>query len=366
MKKRCMVFLMALMAASLAGCSENDGAKNNVEKNYADEAEAEAYSVYAIPVETGANYQAYDFEGGSLELLDGRFAVREAGTYSYSKQLAGKLTWHKVNVRDTIAPEIELSYQKRYVAPGSVTALPDIQVTDSDGTTDYTLIVTREGQEISVAEGSFTPTVEGEYLITVQAADASGNRAEKTAVVACTSDRNRLNCIYEMDTVYGLEEQTTTRIGVRLKLADEKTPEQTGAGKVKVVAARTFSDGRQEHMLFFQKPFCTEWKEELSGIYFWVRNVSDVAYDFDFMGEGIQFTLENGATTTMLTKEMGWQKVEIRQLDRFLLEDGRSFAGMIDMEDCVGMYLGIRPATQYYKYGEILISSIYGIPKTEE
>ena len=365
MRKRWMAFCLIGMAVVLTGCSKNGGSGNTAKKNYVDEVQAETYSVYAIPVEAGAEYQAYDTKEQPVDLLDGRFAVREAGDYYYSKNKDGKLTWHKVSVRDTTAPKIQLSYQKRYAAPGSETELPAVRVTDSDGTIDYTLTVTQNGTEISAEEGNFTPVAEGEYIISVTAADNSGNTAEESAVVVCTTDQKRLNCIYEMDTAYGLEEQTTTQIGVRLQLCDESAPDGAGAAKVKVVASRTFVEA-QEHLIFFREPFMLQWKDSLSGIYFWIRNVSDVPYDLDFMGEGIRFTLENGATTTLLTKEMGWQKVELTELDKFLPEDGRSFAGMIDMEDGVGMHLGIKQAGAHFKYGEILLSSIYGVPKATE
>ena len=331
---------------------------------YASEEYAETYSIYAIPVEQGAGYAVYDPLGNPLELWDGRFAVREPGVYTYSKVVDGEVSWHKVTARDTVAPVLALSYSLKYVRVGSMAELPVVRVAESDGTKDYELSVNYEGKEIPVTGEGFLADEEGEYVVCIISTDKSGNQAKRRAVVAATQDSRWLNCLYEMDTVYGLEEQTTAQIGVRLQMTKEEAPDGRAAARLKLTAAKAPSAAQSmvEHMLFFQNPFRYEWKERFSGICFWVKNVSDVPYSLDFLGQEPVFRANDGTSTTQLTRQMGWQKVEIRDLDRYLPEDGHSYTGMIDMEDCVGMYLGIRQIGSDFQYGELLISSLYGVP----
>lgn len=330
---------------------------------YASEEYAETYSVYAIPMEQGAGYGIYDPQGNPLALWDGRFAVREPGVYTYCKVLDGEISWHKVTARDTVAPVLALSYSKKYVPVGSMVELPVVRLAESDGTKDYELTVNYDGKGIPVTGDGFLADKEGEYVIQVISIDKSGNRAERRALVTATQDPKRLNCLYEMDTVYGLEEQTTAQIGVRLQMTKEEAPDGRAAARLKLTAAKAPSDAQSmvEHMLFFRNPFHYKWKERFSGICFWVRNVSDVPYSLDFLGQELAFRADDGTSTTQLTRQMGWQKVEIRDLDRYLPEDGHSYTGMIDMEDCVGMYLGIRQIGSDFQYGEVLISSLYGM-----
>ena len=88
MKKLLSLTLGLGMLFSVVACSGDqtsepiDGGSKTVE----------TYSVYSMQVETGATYKAFSPDGSELEVLNGAFAIRGAGKYTYQKTLNGVVT----------------------------------------------------------------------------------------------------------------------------------------------------------------------------------------------------------------------------------------------------------------------------------
>ena len=202
MKKVLSLILGLGMLFSITACGNDENGKA---KTFVSTDTAETYSVYSFEPESGATYKAYAPDGSEIAMLNGSFSVRGEGEYYYSKTLKGKTTYYKVIADDTTAPELRLSYTKRYAKLNEAIKLPAVEVIESDGTKEANVSVSFGGEAVTVTDGAITPAALGEYTVTVNSEDKSGNASSTTAIIVCTENEYELNTIYELSSVWGME-----------------------------------------------------------------------------------------------------------------------------------------------------------------
>lgn len=317
---------------------------------------AETYSVYSVAVESGAEYKAFDPNGNEIGVLNGAFAIREAGTYSLQKIVGNTVTVYKIVAKDTLAPEVRLSYTKKYVRANETVELPTVEVIESDGTKTADVVVyDNEGNEVAITDGSVTLETLGEYTVTVTSTDASENTTTETATIVCTDNENELNTIYEFSTVWGLENQTAHRMGIRMEMTDVLAPNGETACKFNMTTPGYYSatDARK-HETYLINPMQVNWADKYSKVYFWVDNQTQFTHYVRFNG-----------TEISVAPNSGWVKIELTNLES-LGGDGASYESTIDPEDCVGSYLCLQRASSEFLFGTFYVSNIYGEPKPVE
>ena len=352
MKKLLSLTLGLGMLFSVVACSGDqtsepvDGGSKTVE----------TYSVYSMQVEAGATYKAFSPDGSELEVLNGAFAIRGAGKYTYQKTLNGVVTVYTLNAKDTTAPEVRLSYTKKYAKANEAIALPEIEVVDADGTNVADVVVyDEEGNEVTVTDGTITPETLGEYTVAVTSVDKSENETTQTATIVCTDNEYELNTIYEFSTAWGLENQTAQRQGIRAELTDELAPNGEVACKFNMTTPDYFSsNNNRKHEMYLINPMQVNWSEQYSKVYFWVNNQTQYAHYVRF------FNLQ-----IYVAPNSGWVKIEFSEFD-LLGGDGASYETTIDPEDCVGTYLCLQRTVQEFTFGTFYVSNIYGEPKPVE
>lgn len=349
MKKALAVIVLCASLCSAAACAK----ESSDPKNFLSETIAESYELFSFKPERGATYKAYSADGTELSVLNGSFALGASGEYYYTKTIGGKTSYHKVIAKDTVAPEIRLSYTKKYVAPQTLAALPKAEIIESDGTNDGSVAVTFKNEEIAVLNDSFTPEKEGEYTVTFSATDKSGNAAVKTAQIICLQNTNKLNVIYEFSTAWGLENQTVQRKGIRAELSNELAPNGEKTCKFNITNADYYGwTAARKHELYLMRPLKSNWQNEFSSVYFWADNRTDEVYDVRF----------NGITVEIPPKS-GWVKIEFKNFT-LLGGTGSYYETVIDPNDYEGSYLCFQSRSDEFRYGEIFVSDIYGAPKS--
>ncbi len=135
---------------------------------------------------------------------------------------------YKLETVDTTAPVVQFVGDFTGVKKGDTVDLSHIAVQDNaDGAIGaFTVSVTRNGEEVAVADKSFVANAVGEYTITVTASDAHGNRTEDHTTV--TVEREYLYVV---------------PVGTSVDVADLGYEDDLGAGYT--YSSRVTSDGEE-------------------------------------------------------------------------------------------------------------------------
>ena len=205
---------------------------------------------------------------------------------------------------------------------------------------------------MTVTNGTVTIETLGEYIVEVTSTDQSSNSTTETATIVCTDNEYELNTIYEFSSVWGLENQTAHRIGIRMETADVLAPNGETACKFNMTTPSYYNstDGRK-HETYLINPLHVNWAEKYSKVYFWVNNQTQYTHYVRFNG-----------TQITVAPNSGWVKIELIDLT-FLGGDGASYETTIDQEDCIGSYLCLQRASSEFLFGTFYVSNIYGEPK---
>lgn len=137
-------------------------------------------------------YEVKDSNGETVQILNGRFKVKEMGEAKYvitcyaeiaSEQfITRKIT---LNVIDRTAPSITIA-PTAFAFVGEAYTIKGVEVSDNTGeTVEPTYKVTKksDGSEMTVTNGTFTPDARGEYTLEVTATDTAGNKGVNTAPI---------------------------------------------------------------------------------------------------------------------------------------------------------------------------------------
>ena len=160
-----------------------------------------------VTVEAGSQYTVenpaiLDTEGNSYEptytvatsggdpitVIDSRFTVSSLGGYVITYTIAaGGQNYTKtltINVTDSSAPQIRVENTVTSWTTGVPNPMPSITAYDAvDGNIKPDIAVTFGGSPVSVSANQLvTPEAEGEYVITINAEDSRGNKAETVTV----------------------------------------------------------------------------------------------------------------------------------------------------------------------------------------
>lgn len=136
--------------------------------------------------------QVFDSTGAEVDLLNKKFKATDVNGYKivFTAVKDGKTetTEIKVNVSDTKAPTFSVQGTSGAVSLlNDVIEVPSCLVMDASASSlEYTYSVKDPaGNPVEVVENKFTVTKAGDYVITYEAEDSSGNKGTKEFIVAC-------------------------------------------------------------------------------------------------------------------------------------------------------------------------------------
>lgn len=136
--------------------------------------------------------QVFDSTGAEVDLLNKKFKATDVNGYKivFTAVKDGKTetTEIKVNVSDTKAPTFSVQGTSGAVSLlNDVVEVPSCLVMDASASSlAYTYSVKDPaGNPVEVVDNQFTVTQPGDYVITYEAEDSSGNKGSKEFIVAC-------------------------------------------------------------------------------------------------------------------------------------------------------------------------------------
>ena len=134
-------------------------------------------------------YEVKDSAGEKVSVLNGRFKVNLIGNAKYLITCKAEITEDynitrtiTLNVIDRSAPVITAK-DLPYAYVGQEYEIVNVEVTDNSGETVTPVYSVKDvnGEEVTITDGKFTPTVTGIYTLTINATDSQGNAGEETA-----------------------------------------------------------------------------------------------------------------------------------------------------------------------------------------
>lgn len=137
------------------------------------------------------NYEVKNSKGEAVQIINGRFKVKEMGDAKYVVTASAKIADEQfitrkitLNVIDRTAPNITIE-PTVFAFVGEEYTISGVQVSDNTGETiapSYK-VTKADGTTVTVTDGKFTPDSKGEYTLEVKATDAAGNEGTNTAPI---------------------------------------------------------------------------------------------------------------------------------------------------------------------------------------
>ena len=280
---------------------------------------------------------------------------------------------------DTIAPLIKAEYEYKIVLLDTETSLPKVTF-DEQVTAKYEL----DGFEVNPND-KFTPSETGKIVYKVSATDTSGNKSVKEVYYSVTDDASDLNKIYALDEVAGLEKQAgilqngLNNLDARLIKADAERPVDLNGNTVpnlyldangNVVASESdaaktidaylrLNIQDENGRIVLENPLYKNWDKQFSQLYFYVYNAGLKSVSFIFNNYTYSVAANSGWTKIVIAPKTVDGEVVTDYSVISSLGGGQDYAGLFDLEDCVGATLRITAAQ---KYERVMVTSIYGKP----
>ena len=136
--------------------------------------------------------QVFDSTGAEVELVNKKFKATDLNGYTVvftaSNGTVTETTEIRLSVTDTKAPTFSVRGTSGSVSLlNDVVEVPECLIVDasSDSLTYTYTVKDPQGNPVTVEEEKFTVTQVGDYVITYEAEDASGNHGTKDFIVAC-------------------------------------------------------------------------------------------------------------------------------------------------------------------------------------
>ena len=138
------------------------------------------------------SYEVKDSKGEAVQVLNGRFKVKEMGEAKYVVIASAKITEEEyltrkitLNVIDRTGPNITVA-PTAFAFVGEEYTISGVTVSDNTGETiepSYAVTKKSDGSSVTVTDGKFTPDSKGEYTLEVKAKDSAGNEGATTAPI---------------------------------------------------------------------------------------------------------------------------------------------------------------------------------------
>ena len=280
---------------------------------------------------------------------------------------------------DTISPSIDVEYEYKIVIVDTETSLPKVTF-DEQVTAKYEL----DGVEVN-PEDKFTPSEVGKIEYRITATDTAGNKTVKEIYYTVTDDVSDLNKIYAIDDVAGLEKQAgilqngLNNLAVRLIKSNAERPVDLNNNAVpnlyldengNVVAnessaVKTVDEYLQLNCqnvngrMVLENPLYKNWDEQFSQLYFYVYNAGLKSATFIFNNYSYTVAPNSGWTKIVIAPKTVDGEVVTDDSLISSLGGGYDYAGLFDLEDCVGATLRITAAQRYER---VMVTAIYGKP----
>ena len=207
MKKILLYIILILSVIGLIACKGGEenpvNTSDNEDERYVFNAEYQAdYGEVYYFEKAVLNDLALEYEvkngGNPVPVCNYGFMVSSMDDYDVVvkyKERNSVLASFKVVVEEKVAPNIALSYYRKFVLPGTMVELPDVSVSDNrDLKLNYTAILSNGGNEVSYSGDKFE-AVSGEYEYIVKSTDSSGNTAEKKCVITVGGELEMAKCV---------------------------------------------------------------------------------------------------------------------------------------------------------------------------
>ena len=146
------------------------------------------HSIDGTPIKDYTVKWYYGASGGETE-LGGALVPKEKGEYSVKAVITSgeqsATATAKITVSDTKKPIITVSEGALKATLGEYFDIPKASVTDNSGESIKAkiFVTAPEGEKKEVFDDKFLAEVEGDYVITYEATDSSGNKAEKPITI---------------------------------------------------------------------------------------------------------------------------------------------------------------------------------------
>ncbi len=138
------------------------------------------------------SYEVKDSKGESVQILNGKFKIKEMGEAKYVVTASAQITEEQtitrkitLNVIDRTAPNISIA-PTPFAFVGEEYTISGVEISDNTGETiapSYKVTKKADGSEVTVTGGKFTPDTKGEYTLEVKAKDSSNNEGVNTAPI---------------------------------------------------------------------------------------------------------------------------------------------------------------------------------------
>lgn len=228
-----VIGLSSFTACSLFGNKKDDITFNVDGQNVPQTMTAELGDLFIMPKVSAVlgeellevEVQVFDSTGAEVSLVNKKFKATDLNGYTIiftaSNGQVTETTEIKVSVSDTKAPTFSVKGTSGSVALlNDVVEVPECLVVDASSTSlTYTYSVKDPaGNDVAVTDNKFTVTQVGDYVITYEAEDASGNRGSKEFIVACKNAAILNNFETETDlgwVAYGGSVSTNTEFALK-------------------------------------------------------------------------------------------------------------------------------------------------------
>ena len=284
----CLILCMLLtLCVPLSACAPSTSEPTNVVLlDFTDETETVGLGEdYELPKgvafdEAGndyrVSYEVKDSKGESVQILNGKFKVKEMGEAKYVITATAKITDEQsltrkitLNVIDRTGPNITIE-PTAFAFVGEEYTISGVEVSDNSGETvapSYKVTKKSDGSEVAVENGKFTPDSKGEYTLEVTAKDSTGNEGVNTAPIYVREPMGQY-VIENFNDEYGLPVFSVKQAGyttedVVYHKTFDPTPENPNSGdeRVGVAQGNSVLEGSAQYGPHFYFKFHSSFKD---------------------------------------------------------------------------------------------------------